>query len=80
MNAVKYKEKSALDLIGFVKNGSREFERRIYGKDAIAFTENWLKTHKWLDAAVKAFKGEVYRMPIISGMADKWSQANWMKN
>ncbi len=46
MNAVEYKEKSALDLIGFVKNGSREFERRIYGKDAIAFTENWLKTHK----------------------------------
>lgn len=25
-------------------------------------------------AAVKAFKGKIYKIPIIGGMADKWSQ------
>ncbi len=25
-------------------------------------------------AAVKAFKGEIYRIPVLGGFADKWSQ------
>jgi len=46
MNAIEYKEKSALDLIAFANNGNREHESYLYGKDAVAFAENWLKTHK----------------------------------
>ena len=46
MDDGQYTGQSALDLIGFVKTGNREFEGRLYGKDAIAFAENWLKTNK----------------------------------
>jgi hypothetical protein len=37
---------SALYLIAFVNKGNTDSESFLYGKDAIALTEKWLKAHK----------------------------------
>lgn len=42
----QYGAKSALYLVAFVNKGNTDFESFLYGKDAIAFTEKWLKEHK----------------------------------
>ena len=45
MDDEQYTAKSALYLIAFLNKGNTEFDSFIYGKDAIAFTEKWLKEH-----------------------------------
>lgn len=46
MDLSNYVAKSALDLIAFLNKGNTDFESFLYGKDAVAFTEKWLKEHR----------------------------------
>ncbi len=41
-----YGEKSALYLIAFLNKGNTDYESFLYGKDAIAFAEKWLKEYR----------------------------------
>ncbi|CAN5346196.1 hypothetical protein BH10ACI2_BH10ACI2_23920 [soil metagenome] len=45
MDDEQYTAKSALYLIAFLNKGNTDNESFIYGKDAVAFTEKWLREH-----------------------------------
>lgn len=42
----QYTAKSALWLIAYLNKGNTDSESFLYGKDAISFTEKWLKEHQ----------------------------------